>query len=124
MDLDQPLRVGLDNLENVDAEVLDRPVGHHRADAFDQPGAEVAVDALDRGRQHGGAGVDLELLAVFGVAAPPAFQSQAANTYTYDLADRLASWNNGVSTVAYGYDAAGNRTQVGSSTYTYDARTN
>ncbi|UOX90824.1 LamG domain-containing protein [Amycolatopsis sp. FBCC-B4732] len=50
------------------------------------------------------------------------FAGAAANTYTYDLADRLASWNNGVSTVAYGYDAAGNRTQVGSSTYTYDAR--
>ncbi|OXM65635.1 LamG-like jellyroll fold domain-containing protein [Amycolatopsis vastitatis] len=50
------------------------------------------------------------------------FAGSAANTYTYDLADRLASWNNGVSTVAYGYDAAGNRTQVGSSTYTYDER--
>ncbi|WP_326954014.1 LamG-like jellyroll fold domain-containing protein [Amycolatopsis sp. NBC_01286] len=50
------------------------------------------------------------------------FAGSAANTYTYDLAGRLGSWNNGVSTVAYGYDAAGNRTQVGSSTYTYDAR--
>ncbi|MFB9926081.1 LamG-like jellyroll fold domain-containing protein [Amycolatopsis halotolerans] len=50
------------------------------------------------------------------------FAGSAANTYTYDLANRLASWNNGTSTVEYGYDAAGNRTKVGSSTYTYNER--
>jgi RHS repeat-associated protein len=44
------------------------------------------------------------------------------NTYTYDQADRLASWNNGTNTTTYAYDADGNRTQVGSTTYTYDAR--
>lgn len=46
----------------------------------------------------------------------------SSNTYTYDQADRLASWNNGSTTTAYGYDASGNRTQVGSNVYTYDAR--
>ena len=46
----------------------------------------------------------------------------ASNTYTYDDANRLTSWNNGVTTVSYGYDADGNRTQVGSQTFTYDAR--
>jgi RHS repeat-associated protein len=46
----------------------------------------------------------------------------SANTYTYDQADRLTSWNNGVTTVNYGYDGDGNRTQVGSQTFTYDAR--
>ena len=50
------------------------------------------------------------------------FGTAAANTYTYDRADRLASWNNGTTTVGYGYDAAGNRTQIGSKTFTYDAR--
>ncbi|MFD3537031.1 LamG-like jellyroll fold domain-containing protein [Streptomyces sp. NPDC058664] len=44
------------------------------------------------------------------------------NTYTYDRADRLTSWNNGTATESYGYDASGNRTQVGADTYTYDAR--
>ena len=50
------------------------------------------------------------------------FGTATANTYTYDLANRLTSWNNGTTTVNYGYDAAGNRTQVGAKTYTYNAR--
>jgi large repetitive protein len=45
-----------------------------------------------------------------------------ANTYTYDEANRLTSWNNGTATVNYGYDASGNRTQVGANVYTYDTR--
>lgn len=45
-----------------------------------------------------------------------------SNTYTYDWANRLTSWNNGTTTEAYGYDASGNRTRVGGDTYTYDAR--
>ncbi|WP_370130910.1 LamG-like jellyroll fold domain-containing protein [Streptacidiphilus sp. EB103A] len=44
------------------------------------------------------------------------------NTYTYDWANRLTSWNNGSTNTAYAYDASGNRTQVGSNVYTYDAR--
>jgi RHS repeat-associated protein len=50
------------------------------------------------------------------------FGGTVNNTYTYDQADRLTSWNNGTNTTAYGYDAAGNRTQVGAKTFTYDAR--
>ncbi|HEY0806199.1 MAG TPA: RHS repeat-associated core domain-containing protein, partial [Pseudonocardiaceae bacterium] len=50
------------------------------------------------------------------------FAGSAANTYTYDLANRLTSWNKGAATVNYGYDASGNRTQVGANVYTYDAR--
>ena len=50
------------------------------------------------------------------------FTDSAANTYTYDQASRLTSWNNGTTAVAYGYDASGNRTQVGANTFTYDAR--
>jgi RHS repeat-associated protein len=46
----------------------------------------------------------------------------ASNTYTYDEAGRLASWNNGSTATAYGYDKNGNLTQSGSKTYTYDAR--
>ena len=44
--------------------------------------------------------------------------SKSGNTYSYDLADRLTSWN----TTAYGYDKAGNRTQNGAKTFTYDER--
>lgn len=50
------------------------------------------------------------------------FTGAAANTYTYDFANRLLSWNNGTTEVDYGYDNNGNRTQVGSAVYTYDAR--
>ncbi|MFC3578469.1 LamG-like jellyroll fold domain-containing protein [Streptomyces yaanensis] len=46
----------------------------------------------------------------------------STNTYAYDWANRLTSWNNGSTTEAYGYDASGNRTRVGGDTYTYDAR--
>jgi RHS repeat-associated protein len=50
------------------------------------------------------------------------FAGASANTYTYDQAGRLTSWNNGSSTTQYAYDASGNRVQAGSATYTYDAR--
>ena len=50
------------------------------------------------------------------------FTGAATNVYTYDQANRLTSWNNGAATVNYGYDASGNRTQVGANVYTYDAR--
>ncbi|MEV6299127.1 polymorphic toxin-type HINT domain-containing protein [Actinoplanes sp. NPDC051861] len=44
------------------------------------------------------------------------------NTYSYDLADRLTSWNNGTATTVYAYDKAGNRLQNGGKLFTYDAR--
>ncbi|HEX7661183.1 MAG TPA: LamG-like jellyroll fold domain-containing protein, partial [Pseudonocardiaceae bacterium] len=50
------------------------------------------------------------------------FSGAAANTYTYDEANRLTSWNDSTTTTDYAYDASGNRTQVGSNVYTYDAR--
>jgi large repetitive protein len=50
------------------------------------------------------------------------FAGAAANTYSYDEANRLTSWNNGATTTNYSYDAAGNLTKDGSKTYTYDAR--
>jgi len=50
------------------------------------------------------------------------FAGASANTYTYDGANRLTSWNNGTTTVNYAYDGAGNRIQAGNETLTYDAR--
>jgi hypothetical protein len=65
--LDQaPGRV-VDDVHDVDAEVLDHALGHHRADALDQPGSQVPLDALHGRGQHGGVGGHLELLAVPGV---------------------------------------------------------
>ena len=50
------------------------------------------------------------------------FAGATANTYTYDEADRLSSWNNGTTTTNYAYDGDGNLTQAGPFTYAYDAR--
>ncbi|MFI0539753.1 RHS repeat-associated core domain-containing protein [Streptomyces sp. WSLK1-3] len=47
----------------------------------------------------------------------------AANTYSYDQANRLKSWTkDATTTVAYEWDASGNRTKAGSTTATFDAR--
>src|SRR5205814_2922294 len=50
------------------------------------------------------------------------FAGASSNTYTYDWADRLLTWNNGSNTTAYAYDNSGNRTQVGTQTFSYNAR--
>ncbi len=44
------------------------------------------------------------------------------NAYGYDGAGRLTSWTAGGQTTAYGWDAAGNRTRAGNTTYTYNER--
>ncbi|AWZ10381.1 laminin G [Streptomyces sp. ICC4] len=46
----------------------------------------------------------------------------AANTYTYDLAGRMTSWNDGTTNTPYEWDKAGNLTKRGAFTGTYDAR--
>ncbi|MFY1637737.1 LamG-like jellyroll fold domain-containing protein [Solwaraspora sp. WMMB335] len=48
--------------------------------------------------------------------------STVTNTYTYDRADRLTSWDDGTTAVGYRYDAAGNRIGVGDVDYVYDQR--
>ena len=68
--LDQPPRLLLDHPQRVHAEVPDDPAGGPRPDPLDQPRAEVAFDALDRGRQHRGVRVDLELPPVPAGASP------------------------------------------------------
>ncbi|HEX6682161.1 MAG TPA: RHS repeat-associated core domain-containing protein, partial [Candidatus Limnocylindrales bacterium] len=45
-----------------------------------------------------------------------------ANSYAYDMAGRLTSWTGPQGTVAYQWDASGNRTRAGSKTFTYDQR--
>lgn len=54
--------------------------------------------------------------------ATTGFGGTVSNTYTYDLADRLLSWNNGTATTAYTYDKASNRLTNGTKTFTYDQR--
>lgn len=73
----QPVRLLLDDAKGVGAEVLDDAFREDRTNALNQAGAEVALDALDRGWQHRGVGLDLKLLAELGMAGPPADQAQA-----------------------------------------------
>jgi RHS repeat-associated protein len=46
----------------------------------------------------------------------------APESYTYDKAERIATWTRGVTTTSYTYDGAGNRLTAGTNTYTYDER--
>ncbi|GAA2882278.1 hypothetical protein GCM10010524_13610 [Streptomyces mexicanus] len=46
----------------------------------------------------------------------------STNTYGYDWANRLTSWNDGTKTTTYAYDASGNRIRNGADVYTYDER--
>ncbi|GAA0456326.1 ricin-type beta-trefoil lectin domain protein [Actinoplanes campanulatus] len=50
------------------------------------------------------------------------FNGASTNTYTYDLADRLRQWDNGVTPVIYDFDKSGNRVQAGTKTFEYDQR--
>ena len=50
--------------------------------------------------------------------ATAGFAGAGTNTYNYDRADRLISWNG----TAYEYDKSGNRTKIGARTFSYDAR--
>lgn len=74
--LDESLGLVLDDVERVEAEVLDYPVGEHRADALDQTGAQIAADALDGGREDRRVVVHRELLAVLRVRGPAALHTQ------------------------------------------------
>lgn len=58
-------------------EMRDDPLGEHRPDAFHQAGTEITLDALDRGGQDGGVGLDLELPPVPRMTRPPPHQPKA-----------------------------------------------
>ena len=68
--LAQPFRLGLDDIEHLLAERPDQLAGVDRADAPDHAGAEILLDALDRGRLGGAHEARLELLAVGAVVDP------------------------------------------------------
>jgi RHS repeat-associated protein len=54
--------------------------------------------------------------------ATTGFAGAAANTYTYDQANRLTSWTTDTATTSYGYDNDGNLTTSGPQANTYNAR--
>ncbi|WP_283215120.1 DNRLRE domain-containing protein [Pseudofrankia sp. DC12] len=54
---------------------------------------------------------------------PAGVAGAGSQSYGYDQANRLTSWTSqAATTTAYGWDAAGNRTSVGGTTATFDAR--
>ena len=63
-------RLGLDDVEHLLAERLDHLLGVDRADAADHAGAEILLDAVDRGRRRGAHEARLELLAMGAVVDP------------------------------------------------------
>ena len=71
-DLPQALGALLDGVEHGLAERLDQLAGVDRADALDHAGAEIALDALQRGRRGGLEEGGLELQPVGAVVDPGA----------------------------------------------------
>ena len=68
--LAQPFRLRLDYIEHLFAECADQLSGVDRADAPDHAGAQILLDALDRGRFRGADEARPELLAVGAVVHP------------------------------------------------------
>jgi hypothetical protein len=62
--LDQALRLFLDDAQDICPEVSDHPLGHHRADALDQPRSQITLDPLNRRGQHRRIRPHLELTAI------------------------------------------------------------
>lgn len=86
--LHEALRVLLDDVQGVDAEVGGDAVGHDRPDALDQARSEVAADALDGRREDRRVVVDLELLAELRVRGPTPLHPQGlAGLGTEERAD-------------------------------------
>ena len=70
VNLTQPIRLGLDDVEHLLAEHPDHLLRVDRADAADHAGGEVFLDAIDRRRRRGADETGLELLTVGAVVDP------------------------------------------------------
>src|SRR5262249_58140979 len=70
IDLAQPIRAGLDDVENLLAEYADKLLGVDRPYAADHAGREVSLDAVGRRRGRGAQESRFELLAVGPVVYP------------------------------------------------------
>jgi len=73
-DFHQAFRAFFDHLQRLQAKMIDDTAGGHRADAFDQPTAEILAHAFDGGRKLDGVGTHVKLAAVFGVSLPKSAQ--------------------------------------------------
>ena len=76
LDLGESLQSIFDDIESLLTEPLDNSLGHDRANALDQSGAQVLSDAIDRCRGLRLEMRNLELLAVSGVMGPFAFHGK------------------------------------------------
>ncbi len=87
--LAQPFRLGLDDVEHLLAEGADQLAGIDRADAPDHAGAQILLDALDRGGRGGAHEARPELEAVGAVVDPlPRGGDPLARTDHGGVADR------------------------------------
>src|SRR5690348_8419220 len=71
-DLAQPIRRGLDDVENLLAECSDELLGVDRSYATDHAGGEVSLDPVGRGPRRGAQEPRFELLAIGAVIDPSA----------------------------------------------------
>ena len=70
----QSIRLLVDDLQGVRAELAHDALGRHRPDPLDQPTAQVFLDARGGGGQHGCVALDLELAAMLSVHGPVPLQ--------------------------------------------------
>jgi len=75
--LEKPLWMAVDRLERVEPEVAHQALRHHLADAADEAGAQVPLDADERRGRDGHEAVDAELLAIAAVVHPRAVEPHA-----------------------------------------------
>ncbi|MCY0954111.1 LamG-like jellyroll fold domain-containing protein [Streptomyces sp. H27-S2] len=98
-------------------------IGAKRTYTYDSLGRPTG-DAVTRATDGGvlGQNYDYDLADQLVKKTTTGTAGAATNTYSYDLAGRMSSWNDGTTTVPYEWDDAGNLTKRGSVTGTYDSR--
>ncbi len=77
LDLQEPLGTLVDHLQRLQPEMIHQAARHHRADAADQPGAQIFLDSHQRRRPDGPERLDPELFPVFAVDRPLPLEAQA-----------------------------------------------
>ncbi|MDX3662795.1 polymorphic toxin-type HINT domain-containing protein [Streptomyces sp. ID05-26A] len=97
--------------------------GHTRALTFDDLGRPVK-DSLKTtaGVEVTSIGYEFDLVGNMTAKTTTGTAGSSVNKYGYDYTGRMTSWTSGSKTVAYEWDASGNRTRAGDKVATYDER--
>ncbi|WUI01773.1 hypothetical protein OHR68_08145 [Spirillospora sp. NBC_00431] len=102
---------------------VDYGAGRVRTFGYDDYGRLTSDDLKnDTGQTMASVGYEYDLNNRMTRKATTGTADAGENTYTYDHAGRLTSWQTDGKTIPYGWDDSGNRVRNGDKTATYDAR--